>query len=368
MLEIKDLSVRAGSFLIQNIMLSVADSECHVIVGPTGSGKTLLLESVIGLRKIDDGNILRNGIELTELPTEKRQISYVPQDLALFPHMTVRENIRYAAKIGKVRNNGRERTIDDLIGIAGINALMDRSIHHLSGGEKQRVALIRALAAGSTHLVLDEPFSALHQGLRREMWFTFKELQHRYGLTILMVTHDIEEAFFLGDVVSIIINGQIRQTGAGRYVYENPANLDVVKFYGIRNIFSLQVAEVTESLVSCYCSELGAPIILPVKLPGVEKMQASNTYTFGVRPENLVINKDDAVIASGDNIVEGTVKGVFLKGATHILIFQPKATDTIVELEMADCSFGRFNPVAGQYTSILMRAKDFFFFGNYKRG
>jgi len=364
MLEIRNLTTRVGKFSVRDITLSVAASECHVILGPTGGGKTVLLESVIGLRKITNGSILLNGKELIGVPTEKRHISYVPQDLALFPHLTVRENIDYPARIRKIMNKDQERFIAGLTEVAGITNLVNRSVRHLSGGEKQRVALIRALAAGTTCLVLDEPFSALHQGLRREMWFVLKTLQQRYGLTMLMVTHDVEEAFFLGDVVSIIINGRIRQTGAGRVVYENPANADVVKFFGIRNIFSLRVDKVAVSFIAGYCAELAAEILLTAKPRSAETVQAGDIITFGVRPENLVISKDDAAIVPGDNIVEGLVQGVFLKGASHILLFQPRGTSNIVELEMADCSFRKFNPIDGQKTSILLRAGDFFFYGD----
>jgi ABC-type Fe3+/spermidine/putrescine transport system ATPase subunit len=360
MFEIRNITIRAGKFLVRDITLSVSALECHVIVGPTGSGKTLLLESVIGIRKPDSGSILLNGTELTALPMEKRHISYVPQDLALFPHLTVNENIGYSAKIRKIKNQGHEDFIADMAETVGIKHLMNRSVCHLSGGEKQRVALIRALAAGTTHLVLDEPFSALHQGLRRELWFVLKELQRRYRMTILMVTHDIEEAFFLGDVVSIMINGNIRQTGAGRVVYENPATRDVVEFFGIRNIFSFRIGSVTESFITGYCEELAGEIILPPNFPGSEKIQPGDTRTFGIRPENLVISKDDAVIELGDNLVDGTVEGVFLKGASHILLFQPMGTGRVIELEMADCSFKKFSPVVGQQTTILLRAENFF--------
>ena len=202
MLEVRHLSVSADKFLQNDVYLTNPTEGCHAIVGATGSGKTLLLESIIGFRRPSRGAILLNGEDMTQLPVEARGISYVPQDLALFPHLTVRENILFGARVRGIRTAEHDELVRQLVTSVGIGALLDRSVAHLSGGERQRVALVRAVATGNRLLLLDEPFSALHEGLRRELLFVLRELQQNHGLTLLMVTHDTEEAFFLSDAMT----------------------------------------------------------------------------------------------------------------------------------------------------------------------
>ena len=173
MLEIKGLSVRAGSFTLKDIDLSIEDRLCHVIIGPTGCGKTTLLEAIAGLRKSSTGQIYLDGNEITHLSVEKRVLSYLPQDLALFPHLNVRDNIFYGLRIRKEKDKRFYDLIHELVKNLGITHILDRPIHNLGGGERQRVALIRAMATGNGYLLLDEPLSALHEGMKKEMWFCF---------------------------------------------------------------------------------------------------------------------------------------------------------------------------------------------------
>jgi len=218
MLEIRELCLKAGSFSLHNISLILNDLQSHVILGPTGSGKTLLLESIVGFRKPEAGSVTLNGKELLSLPVERREMSYVPQDLALFPHLSVEANILYALRM-KGDRDGRKRALaESLIDSVRIRSLLMRSTRHLSGGERQRVAFVRALATGYRYLLLDEPLSALHEGMRKELWFLLRELQQKYELTILMVTHSLEEAFFLGNEVSVMIDGTIHQSGSKQAV------------------------------------------------------------------------------------------------------------------------------------------------------
>ena len=171
MLEVAELSVRAGGFSLSDISLEVYPSSCHVLLGPTGSGKTLLLESIIGLRNPDKGKILLDGSDITGCPAERRGLAYVPQDLALFPHLTVRENILYPLRIRGSKQNADNGIVRELIESLDIRHVLDRPVSNLSGGERQRTALARAVASGCRTLILDEPLSALHQSLKRELWF-----------------------------------------------------------------------------------------------------------------------------------------------------------------------------------------------------
>ena len=203
MLEIRNLSLRAGDFRLSRISLSVNGCECHVIMGPTGSGKTLLLESIVGFRRPCGGEILFQGKEIATLAVEKRQIAFLPQDLALFPSMTVEENVLYGLKRKKPKCTGSRDQAMALCEAVGIKHLLKRDTRALSGGEKQRVALVRALAPGCRLLLLDEPFAALHRGMRKDLWFLLKRLQERLQLTVLMVTHDEKAATFAQRIILI---------------------------------------------------------------------------------------------------------------------------------------------------------------------
>jgi ABC-type sugar transport system ATPase subunit len=319
MFEVHNLSVRAGDFVLRDVSLTVQQSSCHVIVGPTGSGKTLLLESVIGLRKPDQGNILVNGDEITYHPIEKRKLSYVPQDLALFPHMTVRENILYPVRIRGVRQDAENGIVQELVDSLGIRRLLDRRIRNLSGGERQRTALARAVVSGCKHLVLDEPLSALHESLKKELWFLLKDLQRRYDLAILMVTHDLEEAFFLGDTISIIIDGRLHQQGKKREIYAHPQSVEVATFLGVSNLFRARTDPIARNYASVYCEELGIALSLSID-NGRSAIPEDNEFVVGIRPEDVVILRAGELSPNTANIMKGTVLEIFETGASFTVV------------------------------------------------
>lgn len=360
MLEIRNMATTAGSFLLDDISITVAKGGCHVIVGGTGSGKTLLLESVLGLRKLSRGSIILHGSDITSRPLGKRNISYVPQDLALFPHLTVLENIRYGLRMKGLKDREHDELVEQLIETVGIRGLVHRSIGNLSGGEQQRVALVRAIAAGNKHLLLDEPFSSLHQGLRRELWFVLKELQSSCNLTVLMVTHDMEEAFFLGDMVTVLINGVIRQTGAARGVYEKPADIAVARFFGIRNLFPGTVRTRSRDALQVTCASLQAELTVP---PGASFGRATEPgapCVVGIRPENVMVLKADRPNYTQDNLLTGTLTDILLKGASHTLLFRPAGTATVVELEVPDYALRKLQLSKGDGISIFFKGESLF--------
>lgn len=330
MLEVVDLSAGAGDFVLSNVSLTVRPSSCHVILGPTGSGKTLLLESVIGLRKPQEGKIIVGGEEINDLPIERRGLSYVPQDLALFPHMTVWENILYPVRIRGGRQDVGNGIVPDLVNSLGIRHLLDRSVQNLSGGERQRTALARAVASGCKYLILDEPLSALHESLKKELWYLLKDLQKRYHLAILMVTHDLEEAFFLGDIVSVILDGKVYQQGPKKDVYERPASLEVAGFLGIRNLFHVNIERHTNDTVSLYCENLGTTLRLPAP---TLKWNSTGTSSFavGIRSEDVTILIPGELTSRTDNVVEGTIRDTFENGGVLMVVATSGEPSTKVE-------------------------------------
>jgi molybdate/tungstate transport system ATP-binding protein len=215
----------------------VAKGEFFSLIGPTGAGKTLILESIAGLFKIAEGRIHINGQDVTYMPPEKRGVGIVYQDHALFPHLTVRDNITFGIRYHRKSGSVSHASLDLLISRLGLSHLINRSIDHLSGGEKQRVALARALAVDPALLLLDEPLSSLDPNFREEIRQLLKDLHRETKISVLMVTHDFSEAHFLAQRAAVIHAGCIEQVGKVTDVFQRPATPFVAEFVGMKNIF-----------------------------------------------------------------------------------------------------------------------------------
>lgn len=359
MFEVHNLSVRAGDFLLRDVSLTAHQSSCHVILGPTGSGKTLLLESVIGLREPDQGKVLVNGEEITHLPIEKRKLSYVPQDLALFPHMTVRENILYPARIKGMSQDEENGIVRELVDSLGIRHILDRRIRNLSGGELQRTALARAVVSGCKHLVLDEPLSALHESLKKELWYLLKDLQKRYDLAILMVTHDLEEAFFLGDTVSIIIDGRLHQQGSKSEIYAHPQSVEVATFLGVSNLFRVRTDPIAGNCASVYCEELGTTLSVSIH-KGKSAVAEDNEFVVGIRSEDVLILTPGELPRNAANVIEGTVLEVFDTGASFTVIATCGNRAKKIEIAVRRSISGRLTLANGQPILIHLPEENLF--------
>lgn len=355
MLEIANLSVQAGSFVLSNVSLKVLPSSCHVILGPTGSGKTLLLESVIGLRDPKEGKIVLEYRDITSLPIEKRKLSYVPQDLALFPHMTVRENILYPLKIRGTHQDTETGIVRELIDSLNIRSLLGRRIANLSGGERQRTALVRAILSGGKYLVLDEPLSALHESLKTELWYLLKDLEKRYDLAILMVTHDLEEAFFLGDTISVIMDGKLLQQGEKREVYRRPHTEEVARFLGISNIFHGKIESINDDSLAVRCEELGVTLAVSSQWRKLI-VQANEDVILGIRSEDVLIPTSSEFMSSATNTIKGIVIDHFETGASLIVIASCGSRSKNIEITLHCSAAKELNLAAGQ--PILVRAPE----------
>lgn len=237
MIRIEDLHVHLPEFSLEGIDLHARKGEFFVLLGPTGSGKTVLLESVAGLLPVMRGSIHLHGRDVTGLAPEQRAIGIVYQDSALFPHLSVRENIIYGLRYHRADHSQSEQRFDRLVAALDIGHLLQRGVTHLSGGEKQRVALARALVVAPDLLLLDEPLSALDPNFREDIRDILKELHRTTGITVLMVTHDFGEARYLADRIAIIHQGRLEQTGSCAEIFSRPATPFSARFVGMRNLF-----------------------------------------------------------------------------------------------------------------------------------
>ncbi len=329
MLDVIEIDINVKGFSIKNISLNVKTHTIHCLIGPTGCGKTTLLEAILGLRKIKKGKIFLEGKDITNFPVHKRGFSYVPQDLAIFPHLTVQENIFYGIHYGNVKDKKEsyKRAIE-LAKILGISHLLQRRAVNLSGGERQRVALARALASDQKYILLDEPFSSLHEGMKKELWFLLKELQKKFDFTILMISHDLEEIFFLSDYISVMMEGRILQTDKKEIVYYNPKTLPIAKFLGIKNIFSAKFISVEQEYYKFYCDSLQKEIILQKQK--IENFSKKNIM-LGIRSEDILILRSDPP-KKNENLLKGVIKEIFSAGSNVTILFQPYGSQELLEI------------------------------------
>lgn len=240
MIRLENLHVRVGTFDLHQISLEVPKGGYALIIGPTGSGKTTLLEAVAGHAKLRAGRVYMHDDDVTDLPPEQRGLGFVYQQYHLFPHLSVRDNIGYG--IGRQRGAGDggdpRKRVAELADLLAIAPLLDRSVRGLSGGEQQRVALARALAPKPSILLLDEPFAAVDPATRHVLRRELRELHEREGITTLQVTHDFDEALRLGDLVAVLSEGHIAQSGTPEQVFRYPNSAFVARFVGTGNVIA----------------------------------------------------------------------------------------------------------------------------------
>ncbi|WP_456328119.1 ATP-binding cassette domain-containing protein [Archaeoglobus sp.] len=232
MLRLENVSKDWKEFKLKDISFEVKRREYFVLLGHSGAGKTLLLELIAGIHKPDRGRIYLEGRDITESPPEKRSIAYVPQNYALFPHLSVYDNIAYGLKLRKFKKGEIKEIVKELSEVLGISHLLHRNPKTLSGGEQQRVALARALAIKPKLLLLDEPFSNLDMATRFRLIGEMKKWHKELGFTAIHVTHSFDEAMALGDRVGIMVKGRVEQVGKCEDVFSEPRSVEVAEFLG----------------------------------------------------------------------------------------------------------------------------------------
>jgi molybdate/tungstate transport system ATP-binding protein len=298
MISLEKLCIDLSGFSIQDVDLSVEAGEFFALLGPTGSGKTLVLEAISGLVPITSGRIMVGHRDISHLPPEERKVGIVYQDHALFPHLTVLKNITYGLRYRKAEQRTSEENLQRILGLLNLNHLAHRSTHNLSGGEKQRVALARALAVNPSVLLLDEPLSSLDPNFREEIRKALKRLHQETAITFLMVTHDFSEALFLAQRAAIISSGRIEQIGTTAAIFRRPASPFVAEFVGMKNVFSATF-EGRKAVIGDIVLELDATV-------------SSSAKHLAVRPEDILIGKEK--LHEAKNTFRGEIVGVSNNG------------------------------------------------------
>lgn len=290
MIQIENLSVDLGAFHLQEINLTVEDGEYVVLLGPTGAGKTVLVECLVGIHRPQAGRILIDGQDVTGLYPEERNVGYVPQDYALFPNMTVAENLAYGLKARRRPKAEIAATVEAMMDLLGIGHLRHRLPLNLSGGEKQRSALGRALVTRPRILLLDEPLAALDENFRSEIAAEIRRIQRTLGGTFLHVCHSLEETADVADRVALLHEGHLVQVGTIEQLLSRPADVFVAQFTRTRNFLD-GFAERTSS---------GCGIRLANGLTLVSNEgNVEGAVTVAIRPEDIeILRNGDPLLSS----------------------------------------------------------------------
>lgn len=340
-LDIRKLRKNYGSAVaLDGVDLSVEAGEFVTLLGPSGSGKTTLLMSIAGFTRPDEGGIAIDGIDVTDLDPEDRDFGVVFQGYALFPHLTVADNIAFPLKVRKWEKARISAKVEEMLSLVGLDKLAGRKPRELSGGQQQRVALARALSFGPRILLLDEPLSALDRSLRDIMQRELKRLHQETGVTFIFVTHDQEEAYAMSDRIAVFHNGRIVQVGAPREIYRKPASLFAAGFLGGNNIVTARYLP-TENKLQLFGDRMAVP-------PQFDPAQhGDGEITLWVRPESLsffepgddrytfpVTVLDISFIGSSERVVVSTPDG------QELTILVPSASATaLVIAQQLHCGF-----------------------------
>ena len=306
-LQLRNIVKSFGSLnAVDGVSLDIEEGELFTIVGPSGSGKTTLIRLLVGMDQPTSGDILLRGKRINDVPANKRPTCMVFQSLALFPHMSVGENVEYSAKCKGVPKKERQQRAAECLKLAHLpQSYYDKAVTQCSGGERQRVALARALAFNPEILFFDEPLSAIDYRLRKTLEKELKDIQRETGKTFVYITHSLEEAMVMSDRIGVMREGKLAQVGSPSTIYTQPENRFVTEFMGEVNSLPVQLAGDGR----LHCEALDASFEPPAGMP-----PGFSRGVLIVRPENVAIS-DAAAPSAGGNLVRGELFNEYLLGS-----------------------------------------------------
>jgi spermidine/putrescine transport system ATP-binding protein len=313
-ISLEGVAKRFGSVAaVQETTLDILDGEFFSLLGPSGCGKTTTLRMIAGFELPDEGRVLLRGADVTTVPPNQRNVNTVFQHYALFPHMSVYDNVAFGLELKKVPRGDRRDRVAEILRVVQLEGMEKRKPQHLSGGQQQRVALARALVNRPAALLLDEPLGALDVKLRKQMQLELKRIQSDLGTTFVYVTHDQEEALTMSDRIGVMNSGVVEQVGDPREIYEHPKTPFVADFIGSLNALDFRVDEVTEGLA---VMRLGDQDRLVVPVGG--DTRPGSRLRVAVRPERIRIEPENGRAPEGGSRLAGTITElVYLGGLTH---------------------------------------------------
>lgn len=311
--ELEDVSYALGTTeILRDVSLTIAEGECLALLGPSGCGKTTTLRCIAGFVLPTHGNVRIGGQSVVNLRPNQRNVGLVFQDYALFPHMSVRQNIAYGLERRKIGKAELARRVDEMVAITHLDGLEDRRPDQLSGGQRQRVALARALVIKPDVLLLDEPLGALDRLLREQMQVELKRIQQDLGITTVFVTHDQEEALSLSDRIAVMFDGRIIETGTPEQLYHAPQVRGVMSFLGTSNIWPATVDAADGPYFQLSHGDIR------VRVAAKARLTVGAAAQIGIRPEHIRISGEPPEGAV--NIVSGRIETTVYKGA-HVEIY-----------------------------------------------
>ncbi len=290
MIRTEEIFFRIGTFQLQRLSIEIATGQYFVLLGPPGSGKSIFLECLCGLKKVDSGRIYIDGREVTALEPRARDIGYVPQDYALFPHLSVEQNIAFGLRVRNHRRKDVTAGVTEIADLLGIRHLLSRRVDGLSGGEKQRVALARALVLQPKVLLLDEPVSALDEVTRQDICVQLLRIQRHLNLATIHVSHNLEEAFSVADRAAILHRGILQQVGSLDELLRKPNSEFVAHFMRCENIFCAEVISQGDkgSGTQVKVGDIQLQVSSSRRFAS-QKRSRGGKLTFTIRPEDVLV-------------------------------------------------------------------------------